>query len=189
MGPVAPPSWKSVPDGPTLELAMVLLDRVTALKDARLTGHMVLRVFLLRRVLPLKASSALMWEYIGPGDQSALADGHLPKEHLARLAWMVLGSMLGEPPDDGGPPPFSVFERRPDDLPFLGAISAPPSVEVWDEKEGSCDSPLSVGTTSLCPSQGETSFAWAFGKRPCPGCFRTSAPLWKRHYALKLSGR
>lgn len=64
-----------------------------------------------------------MWEYIEPGDQSMVADGHLPEESVTRLASMVLGSMLGEPAVNGGPPPFSVFEPRPNNLPLLGEVS------------------------------------------------------------------
>jgi hypothetical protein len=95
------------------------------LKDAEVTGQMVLRAFLLRRVLPLKARPALMWEYIGPGDQSAEADGHLPKESLTDVTWMVLGAASGVPPVDGGPALFLVFDPRLDDLPFLGEVSIP----------------------------------------------------------------
>lgn len=36
-----------------------------------------------------------MWEYIGPGDQSAVVDDHLSEESMAEVAWMVLGSVPG----------------------------------------------------------------------------------------------
>ena len=41
------------------------------------------------------------------------------------VAWMVLGSTSRKLTVDGGPPQFSVFEQRADDLPFLGEVSIP----------------------------------------------------------------
>lgn len=67
-----------------------------------------------------------MLEYISPGDQSMVADGHLLEESVTRVAWMVLGSASGEPAIDGGPPPFSVFELRADDLLYMGVVFIPP---------------------------------------------------------------
>lgn len=66
-----------------------------------------------------------MWEYIRPRDQSIVADDHLPKESMTRVAWMVLGSMSGEPVVDDGPSLFSMFKLRPDNLLFLGEVSVP----------------------------------------------------------------
>lgn len=62
------------------------MDRVTTLKDVNLTGRIVLRVFLLHRILPLKARPDPIWEYIGSGDQFVLADDHLSEESLTGLA-------------------------------------------------------------------------------------------------------
>jgi hypothetical protein len=59
------------------------------------TGWTVFHVFLLCRILPLKARLASMWEHIELREQSAVADGHLLEESLTGVAWMVLGSMLG----------------------------------------------------------------------------------------------
>jgi hypothetical protein len=64
-----------------------------------------------------------MWEYIKLGDPSAVAEGNLPEESMARVAWMVLGSTLGESMVGEGLAPFSVYEPRPDDLPYLGVVS------------------------------------------------------------------
>ena len=41
------------------------------------------------------------------------------------IEWMVLGSVSGESAVDEGLAPFSVFEPRPDNLPYLGVISIP----------------------------------------------------------------
>ena len=70
-----------------------------------------------------------MWEYLRLGDQSMVAKGHLPEESVSGIAWMVLGSTSGEPTVDEGSAPFLVFEPRPDDLPHLGVVSIPPSLE------------------------------------------------------------
>lgn len=75
MGPVMPLSWKSLPEGLTLEVAEGLLGRTTMLKDARLTGRAVVREFFFRQVLPLAARLASMWEYIGLVDTSSVAEG------------------------------------------------------------------------------------------------------------------
>ena len=66
-----------------------------------------------------------MWEYIGVGDPSVVAEGNLLEEFVAGVAWMVLGSTSGEPAVGEGPAPFSVYEPRPDDLPYLGVVSIP----------------------------------------------------------------
>jgi hypothetical protein len=89
-------------EGPVLEVVEGLLDRITALRNVRLTGQTVLLVFLFCRVLPLMARLALMWEYLELGDQSAVAEGHLPEESVTWIAWMVLGSTSGEPTVDKG---------------------------------------------------------------------------------------
>jgi hypothetical protein len=36
-----------------------------------------------------------MWEYIGVGDPSTVAEGNLLEESMSSVAWMVLGSVLG----------------------------------------------------------------------------------------------
>jgi hypothetical protein len=89
-----------------------------------------------------------MWEYIGPGDQSVKADGHLPEESLTDVTWMVLGAASGVPPVDGGLAPFLVFDLRPDDLPFLGEVTVPLSPG-GQEEEGSCGTSPPPGST--CP--------------------------------------
>ena len=38
-----------------------------------------------------------MWEYLGLGDPSTVAEGHLLEESMTGVAWMVLGSTSGEP--------------------------------------------------------------------------------------------
>lgn len=113
--------------GARLEVAEGLLDRVTALKDAGVIGRTTLRVFLMCRILPLKARPALLWEYIGPRDQSMVVDAHLPEESLTGVVWMVLRSASGDPSVDGRPALFLVFEPRPDDLPYFGVASVAPS--------------------------------------------------------------
>lgn len=125
LGPMAPPSWNSILEGPTLEVTEGILNQVTTLKDARVTDWMVLHVFLLRHVLPQNVRLALMWEYIGLREQFMVIDGHLPKESLTRVAWTVLVSMLGKPSVNDSLAPFSMFDPRPDDLPFLGEVSVP----------------------------------------------------------------
>ena len=79
LGSVAPTTWKRVLEGPALEVAEGLLDQITALRNTGLTGRTVLRVFLFRRILSLMARPAPMWEYLGLGDQSAVAEGHLQR--------------------------------------------------------------------------------------------------------------
>ena len=54
-----------------------------------------------------------------------MADNHLPEESMTGVAWMMPGSVSGEPTVDGGPPPFLVFEPRANDFPYLGAVSIP----------------------------------------------------------------
>ena len=49
-----------------------------------------------------------MWEYIGVGDPSAVAEGNLLEEFVDGVAWMVLGSVSGELGVSEGPAPFSV---------------------------------------------------------------------------------
>ncbi|CAD6333831.1 unnamed protein product [Miscanthus lutarioriparius] len=68
------------------------------------------------------ARAAPMWEYLGLGDQSAVAEGHLSEESMTGIAWMVLGSASGEPSVDEGLAPFSVFKPRLVDLPYLGTV-------------------------------------------------------------------
>lgn len=68
-----------------------------------------------------------MWEYISPRDQYAVVDDHILEESVTKVAWIVLGSVSREPIVNSGPPPFSVFELRADDLPFLGELSIPPA--------------------------------------------------------------
>jgi hypothetical protein len=104
LGTVTPLSWESMPEGPTLKVAEGLLSRITALKDAGLSGWTVLRVFLFRRIVPLKVRLALMWEYISPDDQSAVVDGHLLEESVTRgRGWCLAPcrgnrqSMVGRP--------------------------------------------------------------------------------------------
>jgi hypothetical protein len=82
-------------EGPVLEVTEGLLGRITTLKDARLTDRMVLQEFLFRRILPLMARLTPMWEYIGVGDPSTVAEGNLPKESMSGVAWMVLRSVSG----------------------------------------------------------------------------------------------
>ena len=101
-----PPSSKCVLEGPILEVTEGLLNQVIALKNAGVTGQTVLRMFLLRRILLLKARPALMCEYIGLGDPSMVAEGHLLEESMTRVAWMVLGSASGEPLVDEGQAPL-----------------------------------------------------------------------------------
>lgn len=42
-----------MPEGPALEVVEGLLGQITALKDAKLTGRMVLQEFLFCQILPL----------------------------------------------------------------------------------------------------------------------------------------
>jgi hypothetical protein len=94
LGPVAPPSWKSTPEGHNFEVTEWLLDRVTAPE-----GHQVDRLDSALRVpvspCPSRAKPAPMWKYIRLGDQSVVADGHLLEESLTWVAWMVLGQRWG----------------------------------------------------------------------------------------------
>lgn len=110
-------------EGCALDVANGLLDRITILKDARLTSQMVL----LSVFVPLRARPTPMWEYIGLGDQSTVADNHLPEESVTEVAWMVLGFASRELAVNDVPPPFSVFELRDDNLRFLREVSVPPS--------------------------------------------------------------
>jgi hypothetical protein len=87
---------------------------------------MVLREFLFHQILPLMARPTPMWEYFKLGDPSVVAEGNLPKESMARVAWMVLRFASREPMVGEGPAPFSVYEPRPDDLLYLGVVSILP---------------------------------------------------------------
>ena len=127
LGSVVPSSWKSLSEGPTLEVTEGLLGRITALKDARLTGQMVLQQFLFRWTLPLMVRPTPMWEYIRVGDPSVVVEGNLLEESMARVVWMVFGYVSGEPAVGEGLAPYSVYEPRPSDLSYLGVVSIPPS--------------------------------------------------------------
>ncbi|CAD6214984.1 unnamed protein product [Miscanthus lutarioriparius] len=130
---ILPPTGWDLPDpeslleGPALEVAKGLLDWITMLKDVGLTGWVVLQEFLFCWVLPLAARLAPMWEYIGLGDTSSVAKGQFTAESVNGLAWMVLGSASGEPGAGVGLAPFSVFEPRPNNFPYKGVVSLPPS--------------------------------------------------------------
>jgi hypothetical protein len=106
LGLVVPPSWKSLSEGPALKVTEGLLGQITALKDARLTGWMVFWEFLFHRTLSLMARPTPMWEYVGVGDPSVVAEGNLLEESVAGVAWMVLGSTLVEPTVGEGLAPF-----------------------------------------------------------------------------------
>jgi hypothetical protein len=122
---VVPLSWKTLPEGPILEVAEGLLGQITTLKDAGLTGRMVLREFLFCQFLLLMARPTLMWEYIGVAELFVVAEGNLLEESVFGVAWVVLGSASGELAVGEGPAPFSVYEPRPNDLPYLGEVSIP----------------------------------------------------------------
>lgn len=61
------------------------------------------------------------------GDPSAVVEGNLLEESMFDVAWMVLGSVLGELVVGEGPAAFSVYEPRPNDLPYLGEVPIPPA--------------------------------------------------------------
>jgi hypothetical protein len=85
----------------------------------------MLQEFMFHQILPLMARPAPMWEYIRVGDPSRVAEGNLPEESVARVAWMVLGSASREPAVGEGLAPFLMYELRPDDLPYLGEVYIP----------------------------------------------------------------
>jgi hypothetical protein len=147
---------------------------------------MVLQVFLFHRILPLMARLALMWEYLESGDQSMVVEGHLLKESVMGIAWMVLGSTSREPIVDEGPTPFSVFESRSDDLPYLGAVSIPPATRGSRPRLPSGVLPCHRGCVPH-PVAGCSPSSWATGKHPCSSSFGVGAPSWKRHSTLRLS--
>lgn len=73
----------------------------------------------------MAARPALMWEYIGLRDTSSVAEGQLTVKSVDGLAWMVLGSVSGEPGSGVGLAPFFVFKPRPDDFSYKGVVSLP----------------------------------------------------------------
>lgn len=156
-----------------------MLDQITSLKAASLTSRTVLHVFLQRRILPLKVRPAPMWVYIGPGNQSAEADELLPDEFVDALAWIVLGSASGEPAVSGGPPPFSVFEPRRDDLPFRGSSPFPRAREAG--MRGWCP-PILLQHRALRPQ------ARPWGRRRPPRLVG-SGPIWARLDRERRRGR
>lgn len=108
-----------------------------------------------------------MWEYLGLGDQSMMAEGHLLEESVMGIVWMVLEFASGELAVDEGLAPFSMFELRPNDLPYLGMISIPPSPKGQGAKVASKSYSLSPRGVSSSPSLGGSPFSQAAGKRPC----------------------
>lgn len=119
-----------------------------------------------------------MWEYIGLEDTSSMAEGQLLAESVDELAWKVLGSTSGETGAGAGLAPFSVFEPRPDDFPYKGAVSLPPS-PMGEEGQN-------VGDGSSLPLE-EMSLARAIGIHPCSGSLGEGAPSRKRRFALRLN--
>ena len=61
------------------------------LRDAGLTGQMVARDFVLRRIAPLQAHSRLMWMYSGPQDRMRLHPEPLTKKQVAASMKLLFG--------------------------------------------------------------------------------------------------
>ena len=66
-----------------------LVRRMKILRDAGLTGQMVARDFVQRRIAPLQAHTKPMWMYSGPQDKMRLHPEALPEGQVA-LAMKVL---------------------------------------------------------------------------------------------------
>ena len=82
LGEVAFLSWKGCLTDERLKLAERLLEQITSLKNAGLTGQAVVCTSLLHCVLRLKVRAFPMWDYIRARDSSMEEDESLPTEAL-----------------------------------------------------------------------------------------------------------
>lgn len=107
-----------------------------------------------------------MWDYIGAGDPSTVANDIMPEESMTNMVWLVLGSTTREPVVDGGPSLFLVYEPRPCDLPSLVSVAPSPRGPEREEGDPRGASPPSEG---MSPGVflGESPSSRATGKRPC----------------------
>ena len=73
--------WSSVPLAHQAMSALV--GRLKMLRDAGLTGQMVARDFVQRRIAPLQAHTRPMWMYSGPQDRMRLHPKYLTEKQMA----------------------------------------------------------------------------------------------------------
>ena len=91
--PVAPPvkhdGWSSAPLAP--QRMGALAGRLKVLRDAGLTGQMVARDFVQRRIAPLQDHVRPMWMYSGPQDRMRLHGEPLPEKETAAAMKLLFG--------------------------------------------------------------------------------------------------
>ena len=88
---------------------------------------MVIKTFMARRVLPLKARAHAMWDYIGTEDPAIESDKFIPRDSLDRRMRILLGSSA---PNFGkatalASTPIARRDLGPQDGPFVGMSSNP----------------------------------------------------------------
>ena len=91
--PVAPPvkhnGWSSIPLAHQTMGALV--GRLKLLRDAGLTGQMVARDFIQRRIAPLQDHAKPMWMYSGPQDRMRLHGESLTEKEMAGAMRLLFG--------------------------------------------------------------------------------------------------
>ena len=88
---------------------------------------MVIKTFMARCVLPLKARAHAMWDYIGTEDPTIESDKFIPRDSLDRWMRVLLGSSaldFGKGPEPG-PNPYCEERPWPAGSPFVGMSSNP----------------------------------------------------------------
>ena len=69
----------------------VLVGRLKLLRDAGLTGQMVARDFVQRRIAPLQAHAKPIWMYSGPQDRMHLHPESLTEKEMATAMKLLFG--------------------------------------------------------------------------------------------------
>ena len=127
--PVAPPqklkSWGSGEfKGPRLE---AVYDRILVLREGGLTGHMVVKEFVKRRIAPLQWHSEPMWTFSGPEDRMRLSVAGLSSaERKQVLRVLFATTTVPAPTNDDALPLFAYMEEN-----VREARSILPSFDEW----------------------------------------------------------
>ena len=87
--PVKDDGWSSVPL--THQTMIALVGGLKLLRDAGLTGQMVARDFVQRRIAPLQAHAKPMWMYLGPQDRMRLHPESLTEKEMASAMKLLFG--------------------------------------------------------------------------------------------------
>jgi hypothetical protein len=120
-------SWASLPSGAEAHETKTLLDAIGWLTDRGSTRPMVIRTFMARHILPLKARAHAMWDYIRTKDLTIESDKFIPHDSLDCKMWILLGSLA----QDFGKAttlastPIARRDLGLQDSPFMGMSSNP----------------------------------------------------------------